>query len=421
MMSLALVSVIDGDRVSGRKAVEMALKTVGGPIKKGHVPFGHDLARCAIVYDLCHELWTPDERAAFHHYVNQTVDANVDSETHVFHNGWYGYKNWGIGLACYATYLREPAGSRDSPSPGIGVPHAAAPALELAGDGGGWGEGYYVNYWLYEWLFFCEVARWCEGVDYYAMRHPNSFETARRGQHVRDLSGHRHLQLAAADPDGRRRWPRLRRRPRQGALRPANPRQPFPRRPGSPGRPCLQRDDAALQRGRLRLQGFPLARHDRPQARLWIEFRLSHISPGPGYVYARSSWDDDATYFFFKCGDRFTAHQHLDVGHFLIYKHEELAGDGGHYDGLRLAARRQLPPAHHRPQHDPGPRRIRALARHSGGQSHRQRRRPSARLAAPQRGRRRRRGLAQGPGSLRHRRHSGVRGSGRLPLRGRRL
>jgi hypothetical protein len=61
-------------------------------------------------------------------------------------------------------------------------------------------------------------------------------------------------------------------------------------------------------------------------------FRLSHISPGPGYVYARSSWDEDATYFFFKCGDRFTAHQHLDVGQFLIYKYEELAGDGGHYD-----------------------------------------------------------------------------------------
>jgi hypothetical protein len=64
------------------------------------------------------------------------------------------------------------------------------------------------------------------------------------------------------------------------------------------------------------------------------DFKLSHMSPGPGYVYARSSWDDDATYFFFKCGDRFTAHQHLDVGHFLIYKHEELAGDGGHYDSF---------------------------------------------------------------------------------------
>ena len=45
-------------------------------------------------------------------------------------------------------------------------------------------------------------------------------------------------------------------------------------------------------------------------------------------------YDDDATYFFFKCGDRFTAHQHLDVGNFLIYKHEELVGDGGHYDGF---------------------------------------------------------------------------------------
>lgn len=60
-------------------------------------------------------------------------------------------------------------------------------------------------------------------------------------------------------------------------------------------------------------------------------FRLSHRSPGPGFVYARSSWGDDATFFFFKAGDRFTAHQHLDVGTFLIYKHAELVGDGGHY------------------------------------------------------------------------------------------
>jgi hypothetical protein len=40
--------------------------------------------------------------------MNRTVDANVASETHVFHNGWYGYKNWGIGLACYATYPTNP-------------------------------------------------------------------------------------------------------------------------------------------------------------------------------------------------------------------------------------------------------------------------------------------------------------------------
>ena len=39
----------------------------------------------------------------------------------------------------------------------------------LAGDGGGWAEGYYVNYWTYEWMFFCEAALRCEGIDYFSM------------------------------------------------------------------------------------------------------------------------------------------------------------------------------------------------------------------------------------------------------------
>ncbi|NQU23779.1 MAG: hypothetical protein HQ567_21065, partial [Candidatus Nealsonbacteria bacterium] len=108
MVSLALVAAIEEDEALGKRAVEMAMKTVGGPIKKGHVPFGSDLARCAIVYDLCHEHWTPKQRAALHEYMNRTVDANVQSETHVFHNAWYGYKNWGIGLACYATFHENP-------------------------------------------------------------------------------------------------------------------------------------------------------------------------------------------------------------------------------------------------------------------------------------------------------------------------
>jgi heparin/heparan-sulfate lyase len=63
-------------------------------------------------------------------------------------------------------------------------------------------------------------------------------------------------------------------------------------------------------------------------------FQLSQFSPGAGHVHARSSWEDDAAYLFFKSGKRYTAHQHLDVGHFYIYKHEELAGEGGHYDSF---------------------------------------------------------------------------------------
>jgi hypothetical protein len=72
MISMALVCAIEKDRALGKSAVRMAMKYVTGPIKKGHVPFAHDLARCAIVYDLCHECWTADERAQFHAYMNQT-------------------------------------------------------------------------------------------------------------------------------------------------------------------------------------------------------------------------------------------------------------------------------------------------------------------------------------------------------------
>ncbi|UCF17778.1 MAG: hypothetical protein JSW59_09995, partial [Phycisphaerales bacterium] len=95
MISMALVCAIERDARLGSRAVEMAIKYVNGPIRKGHTPFAHDLARCAIVYDLCHEYWSEQRRKRFHEYMNKTVDANVRSETHVFHNGWYGYKNWG--------------------------------------------------------------------------------------------------------------------------------------------------------------------------------------------------------------------------------------------------------------------------------------------------------------------------------------
>jgi len=166
ILSQSLVVAIEGDAEMGRQAKARALKFVDGPIRQGHVTFGHDLALSALAYDLCFEWWTDAEREQFHSYVNRTVDANVNSETHVFHNAWYGYKNWGIGLAGYACYHENPR------APGIlntlerDYRTRAAPALELAGDGGGWAEGYYIHYWLYEWLFFCEVARRCEGLDY---------------------------------------------------------------------------------------------------------------------------------------------------------------------------------------------------------------------------------------------------------------
>ncbi|UCG58055.1 MAG: heparinase II/III family protein [Phycisphaerales bacterium] len=332
---MALVCAIEGDKQLGRDAVRMAMKYINGPIRKGHVPFAHDLARCAIVYDLCHECWTQQQRTEFHRYLNETVDANVRSETHVFHNGWYGYKSWGIGIACYATYHENERSPAILKALEDEWRKRAAPALELAGAGGGWAEGYYINYWLYEWLFFCEVARRCEGIDYYA-KAPKFFEN-------RAVAGMFETYPGISTYGSRR---------------------PIPMGDGG-GRTFGGDRDKALSARRILVNHF---RHEpshqavhtfnetTPRSSvgvyaykdfLWRDttvskadlagFKLSHISTGPGYVYARSSWADDATYFFFKCGDRFTAHQHLDVGHFLIYKHAELAGDGGHYDSFGSA------------------------------------------------------------------------------------
>ncbi len=332
MISMALVCAIEQDKQVGKQAVQMAMKYVNGPIRKGHVPFAHDLARCAIVYDLCHECWTDQERAKFHDYMNKTVDANVDSETHVFHNGWYGYKNWGIGLACYASYYENERAPQILQALQQEWRDRAAPALNMAGDGGGWAEGYYINYWLYEWLFFCEVARRCAGIDYYAMV-PKFFQN-------RAVAG-----MFETYP----------------GIRTYNSRRPIPMGDGG-GRVFGGDRDKALSARRILVnyfrqdpthQAVHAFNETTPRSSvgvyaykdfLWRDttvekadlnsFQLSHVSSGPGYVYARNSWDEDATYFFFKCGDRFTAHQHLDVGHFLIYKYEELAGDGGHYDSF---------------------------------------------------------------------------------------
>ena len=332
MISMALVSAVERDMSLGKKAVGMAMKYVEGPIRKGHTPFAHDLARSALVYDLCHESWTETERNQFHKYVNDTVDANVKSESHVFHNGWYGYKNWGIGLACYAGYYENPRAADILKDLEEEFRTRAGPALELAGEGGGWAEGYYVNYWLYEWLFFCEVARHCEGLDYYALA-PEFF---------------RHRSVAGMFET----YP---------GIRQYGSRRPIPIGDGG-GRSFGGDRDKALSARRILVnyyrddpahQAVHAFNETTPRSGvgvyaykdfLWRDatvekgdlegFNLSHFSPGAGYVSARSSWDEDATYFFFKCGDRFTAHQHLDVGHFLIYRHEELAGDGGHYDSF---------------------------------------------------------------------------------------
>ena len=137
IISASLVAAIEGDQALAKTVQQMAMKFVNGPIRAGHVPFANDLALCGLAYDLCYDAWPEADRRKFHEYLNKTVDANVQSEPHVFHNGWYGYKNWGIGVAAYACYhdneraptllrnLEQEYRDRAAPAD----PHAADPDL----------------------------------------------------------------------------------------------------------------------------------------------------------------------------------------------------------------------------------------------------------------------------------------------------
>ncbi|MFQ5809589.1 MAG: heparinase II/III family protein, partial [Armatimonadota bacterium] len=376
MISLSLVCAIERDQALGREAVGLAMKYIEGPIKKGHVRFGSDLALCAIVYDLCHEYWTADARARFHKYMNETVDANVRSETHVFHNAWYSYKHWGYGLASYATYYENPRAPEILATLEEDWRTRAAPALELAGDGGGWAEGYYIHYWLYEWLFFCEAARLCEGVDYYAMA-PKFFRSRAIASMFEVYPGIREYGSRRSVPMGDGGG-RVFGGVRDKALSARRILVNYFR--DDPAHQAVHAFNQTTPRSSVGVYAYKdfLWRDTTVPAADLEGFKLSHFSPGAGFVYARSSWDDDATYFFFKCGDRFTAHQHLDVGHFIIYRHEELAGDGGHYDsfGSRHDVNYQLRTIAHSTMliHDPDEKwsRIRAgpVSGNDGGQTH---------------------------------------------------
>ena len=329
IVSCGLAYVIEGEEALGQRSKTMALEIVRVGILQGHVRFGDALANIALAYDLTFPLWSEEEKQEFYRYFNETVDANTRSETHVFHNGWYSYKHWGYGLAGYATYYEHERSPQVLADLEREYRERVVPAFALAGDGGGWGEGYYVNYWIYEWMFFCEVARRVEGVDYFGM----SPEFLGR----RAIAGMFEMYPGIGDHHSRR---------------------PIPMGDGG-GRVFGSDRDKTLSARRILVNRF----RDDPEHQvvhafnettprvgaayqaykdfLWRDtsipkgdlasFRTSHVAAGPGYVYARSDWSDDATYFFFKCGNRFTAHQHLDNGHFLIYKGGELAADGGQY------------------------------------------------------------------------------------------
>lgn len=331
LISMALVAAIENDKKLAREAVDHVLERyITKPLPYGHVPFGTDVAMCALAYDLCYEAWTPAEREACHTFVGEVRDCNVWEEPSPFHNGWFGYKMWGFGIACLAMMHEWPRAAEMWHDLDREYRERAAPALDLAGEGGGFGEGFYVSYWIYPWLFFMECARLCANIDYYQLAPKFYKNRAIAGMFETYPGFHENgSRRTICIGDGRGRFFKV---DRDHDL--ASRRMLCNVYKDDPSHQAVQAYNAPNPRmtaGELAYRDF-LWNEPNLKAGNLDKFRLSHCAPGPGYAYARSSWKEDATYFFFKCGKRFTAHQHQDVGHFYIHKHAELASEAGHYD-----------------------------------------------------------------------------------------
>jgi hypothetical protein len=330
VVSCGLAYVIEGDQELGMHSKQLALEIVRKGVMQGHIRFGDALANIALAYDLTYPLWSDEEKQEFFQYFDQTVDANTQSETSVFHNGWYSYKHWGYGMAGYATYYEHERSSQVLADLEKEYLERVVPSFALAGDGGGWAEGYYVNYWIYEWTFFCEVASRVEGLDYFGISPEFMGQRAIAGmfEMYPGIGKYNSRRAIPMGDSGGRRFGSDRDKTMAARRILVNRFRDDPEHQVVNAFNELTPGVGALTQSYM---DFLWRDTSVPQGDL-ASFRTSHVATGPGYVYARSDWNEDATYFFFKCGDRFTAHQHLDNGHFLIYSRGgELAADGGQY------------------------------------------------------------------------------------------
>lgn len=330
LMALNLVSAIEGDAQLGREAAAIVRRVfLDKPVRVGHVSFGIDCGQLALTYDLCHDYWESADRARYFAYLKEAREKNIGEETSVFHNGWYGMKSAGFILSCLATVHENPYAETLFEEIDREFHARAVPALKLCGEGGGFGEGYYTQYWIYDWIVAIHCLNVCAGIDYFAAApefHRNRAVAGMFEFYPTLREGGSRRAVACGDSGGRHLHPE--RDKSLNALR------------------ILvnhHRDDAAHQAVHAFALRTPRASFDFGAYRdfLWLDpsvkpadlnaFKLSHCSPGPGNVNSRGSWGEDAAYLFFHCGRRFTTHQHLDMNHFALFKYEELLGDGGEY------------------------------------------------------------------------------------------
>ena len=327
-------SHVTGDVRYARSAIADAMRIVAKGISTEHVEFEQRMWPVAETYDACFAWLTAEERTAFIEYLNRMFDANnvpgVDSFVTPFHNSQLR-RLVSFGLAGYATYPENPRALEI-------IEHVKKvewgekllPALREFGAGGGWWEGRgYDTYSHFQFLTWADVARRVEGYDLFAQL-PDYFEAKCAHEMFANYPGFHaeyRARRAAISGDGKDAYGGFCEMTRAVRYMLADA---FRDKPA--GQHLAAYNEATPQAtigdyAILDLIYKPTAPLTRPLA----EFRTSHVEPAVGTVFMRSSWDEDATWARFQCGDHYSWHQHYDQNSFDIFHGGPLATSGGSF------------------------------------------------------------------------------------------
>lgn len=349
IIPLALAYIVTEDPTYGNKAVDGLIELVNEMSSYGVTSKDVALYRAAIGFDWLYNLLTAEQKTAVINAINDTCDVELFSRYLVpWHN--YGVAVMrGVGIAGYATY-------HDNPNAQNLINHARKERFnklldgmnQLFGSGGGWPEGrtygfssvpdilQYVEavytatnenlYSASSW--FKDRLRWL-----YSFEYPGTFYDRNREYHYDGTwdgpKGKPYFGYYNLD-DGHKGMSSI---TDAGRMEKLILIKRFP-------------DEPAAKQVQWLITQPPKDKMVWQEPHLWEDFLwfnpnqlteapdlLAHYASGIGTVTMRSDWTDDATWIFFKCGDYFTGHQHLDQNSFSIFKKGDLAIKSGIYDG----------------------------------------------------------------------------------------
>jgi hypothetical protein len=325
-------SLVTNDSKHARAAIADALKIVAKGISTEHVEFEQRMWPVAETFDACFAWLSAEERTTLIDYLNRMYDANnvpsVDSFVTPFHNTQLR-RLVSFGLAGYATYPENPRAMEI-------LDHVRRvewgeklfPALREFGAGGGWWEGRgYDTYSHFQFMTFADVARRVEGFDVFAQL-PEYFESKCAHEMFANYPGFQpefRARRAAVSGDGKDAYGGFCEMTRAVRYILA---ETFRDKPAGQYLAAYNEATPTMSIPDYAVLDF-LYKPQSPAIRPLAEFRTSHVETGPGTVFMRSSWDEDAVWARFQCGDHYAWHQHYEQNSFDIFHGGPLATNGG--------------------------------------------------------------------------------------------